>query len=159
MAEKINFKSFVLSSDRMIDKDEGKFLDEVMALLERYNYSWFRPRDGENKLYTTERLYKDKVLPGSRETSFRHTSLYQMSRCTTLIVSDSQMGSQGSNGYLRVATCQVVLPGANTKVVRRLTDWLLLRVATKATRVILVAGTNDWLKVKNPIGTGASSQR
>ena len=150
MADKINFKPFVLKSNRVIDQEEGEFLDEVMELLEHTGYAWFRARHQDGKCFTTSELNSGRILPGPQESSFRHTSLYQMTRCTTLIVADSLLGSQGSNGYLRVSACQVVLPGATSKIIRRVADWLLLRIAKKATRVVLVAGTNDWLSLVNP---------
>ena len=149
MADKINFKPFLLKSSRLIDEKEGLFLDAAMQMLGKMGYAWHRP-EHKGAPFKTEQLTDCGVIPGVRESSFRHTSLYQIARCTTLIVSDSILGSQGGNGYLRVAACQLVLPGAKSSVLRRFADWLLLHYARKVKRVVFVAGTNDILNLMEP---------
>ncbi len=149
LADKINFKPFLLKSNRAIDEEEGLFLDAVERQLGSLDYTLKRPVQG-GFTFNTALLTRRGVMPGTRESSIRHTSLYQIKRCTTLIVADSVLGSQGGNGYLRVTTCQLVLPGAKAWVLRRFADWLLLHYAKKVKRVVFVGGTNDIINLKNP---------
>ncbi len=148
LADKINFRPFVLKKTRLIDDEEGIFLDEVMQWCERMKYHWNRLTHADGSFYTTAEMTEGNILADRREAAFRHTSLYQLTRCSTLIVSDSLLGSQGGNGYLRVTACQIVLTGVTSDFVRRFTDWLLLRYARKAMRVVMVAGTNDFNKMR-----------
>ena len=93
LADKINFRTFVLKKTRLIDDEEGIFLDEVMQWCERMKYHWNRLTHADGSFYTTAEMTEGNILADRREAAFRHTSLYQLTRCSTLIVSDSLLGS------------------------------------------------------------------
>jgi hypothetical protein len=118
---------------RLLSTTEEKFFTEVAKYLSTFNYH-IRPK-----------FSKTGAQPGSREESLRHTALWFLANCTTLLVSDSMLGSHGSNGYLKPTAVQVVLPGAKATVVLAFANWLLERHASNARRLVLLCGTNDWL--------------
>ena len=65
MADKINFKPFLLKSSRLIDEKEGLFLDAAMQMLGKMGYAWHRP-EHKGAPFKTEQLTDCGVIPGVR---------------------------------------------------------------------------------------------
>ena len=93
----------------------------------------------------------------NRIRSLAHTPTTWTLDAATIIMADSQLGSRGNNGYCDRSTVTIVCPGARAVE--------LLKFARSArecfpgvSTVVVMAGTNDYLKKVGKVGTKSKQE-